>query len=151
VYPSPLSPLQADARQWRYSQLAALAARAGAALVATGHTATDRAETLLLNMLRGSGPDGLSAMAWRRPLGADSASASRADRGCIGLGQASSCGGAGGSNDRDPGQVELVRPLLDVERAQTGAECARRGLQVRMRGAAWQGSRPLPAPVHSLP
>ena len=47
------------ARAWRYEELRRMAQEGGWGLVATGHTATDRAETLLLNLLRGSGADGL--------------------------------------------------------------------------------------------
>jgi tRNA(Ile)-lysidine synthase len=36
--------------------------------VVTGHTASDRAETLLYNLLRGSGMDGLQALTWKRSL-----------------------------------------------------------------------------------
>ena len=38
--------------------LARVAASRGCGVVVTGHTASDRAETLLFNMMRGSGTDG---------------------------------------------------------------------------------------------
>lgn len=59
---------EADAREWRYCKLANLAVETGYNVVATGHTASDRAETLLYNLLRGSGADGLQALAWQRSL-----------------------------------------------------------------------------------
>jgi tRNA(Ile)-lysidine synthase len=36
--------------------------------IVTGHTASDRAETLLYNLIRGTGADGLQALTWRRLL-----------------------------------------------------------------------------------
>ncbi|HSM82802.1 MAG TPA: tRNA lysidine(34) synthetase TilS, partial [Nodosilinea sp.] len=59
---------EAAARQWRYQVFATVAQAAGCTQVATGHTASDRSETLLYNLLRGSGSDGLQALAWHRPL-----------------------------------------------------------------------------------
>jgi len=60
-----LSPEHA-ARLERYSALEAAAERESADLIATGHTATDRAETVLLNLFRGTGPDGLCGVPPRR-------------------------------------------------------------------------------------
>ncbi|MEB3289341.1 MAG: tRNA lysidine(34) synthetase TilS, partial [Leptolyngbya sp.] len=60
---------EAEARHWRYGILGHAAQALEATHIATGHTATDRAETLLYNLLRGSGSDGLQALAWKRPLG----------------------------------------------------------------------------------
>jgi tRNA(Ile)-lysidine synthase len=59
--------LEAEARHLRYAAIADLLPP-GAALL-TAHHADDQAETLLLNLMRGSGVDGLSAMPESRPLG----------------------------------------------------------------------------------
>jgi tRNA(Ile)-lysidine synthase len=59
---------EAQARDWRYQTLTNLAERHHFSQVLTGHTASDRAETLLYNLLRGSGSDGLQALSWQRPL-----------------------------------------------------------------------------------
>ncbi|WP_017299763.1 tRNA lysidine(34) synthetase TilS [Nodosilinea nodulosa] len=64
-------PTEAAARQWRYRVFEDLAVQENCSYVVTGHTASDRAETLLYNLLRGSGTDGLQALAWRRPLTPD--------------------------------------------------------------------------------
>jgi tRNA(Ile)-lysidine synthase len=54
--------LQARARQARWEALRAAAARIGADRIATGHHADDRAETVLMRILRGTGAHGLAAM-----------------------------------------------------------------------------------------
>ena len=54
--------LEQAARVARYEWLAEVAQKRGADLVLTAHTLDDQAETVLLNMLRGSGTDGLSGM-----------------------------------------------------------------------------------------
>jgi tRNA(Ile)-lysidine synthase len=90
-------PSEAVARQWRYQALSAIAQTNGYACIVTGHTASDRAETLIYNLIRGSGIDGLQALTWKRSL--------------------------------DSGLV-LVRPLLEVTRAETGKFCQHLQLQV---------------------
>ncbi|MEL6381682.1 MAG: tRNA lysidine(34) synthetase TilS [Cyanobacteria bacterium J06626_18] len=84
---------EAAARRWRYQVFAEVAHETGCTHVVTGHTASDRAETLLYNLLRGSGADGLQALTWWRPL-----------------------------NEITP-EISLVRPLLDITRAQTAQFC----------------------------
>jgi tRNA(Ile)-lysidine synthase len=91
---------EAAARRWRYQVLARLAAEHGYTCVVTGHTATDRAETVLYNLLRGSGREGLQALRWQRPI-----------------------------SPALP-QVLLSRPLLGFSRDATGAVCQALGLPV---------------------
>ena len=54
--------LQHAARQVRYQFFHALCQTLGATRVALGHTADDQAETLLMRLLRGSGPTGLAGI-----------------------------------------------------------------------------------------
>ena len=92
--------VQEAARAARYEFLALTAAAVGANLIATGHTRDDQAETVLGNILRGSGLDGLRGIPGRRQIGA----------------------GRG---------VMIVRPLLDVSRAEVETYNAAHGLSPR--------------------
>jgi tRNA(Ile)-lysidine synthase len=59
---------EAAARNWRYQALSSIARANSYQYIVTGHTASDRAETLLYNLMRGTGADGLQALTWQRPL-----------------------------------------------------------------------------------
>ena len=95
--------LEEAAREVRYSFLAEVAAATGAGRVAVGHTADDQVETILMHLVRGSGLAGLRGMA---PL----------SRWRSHTGQA---------------ELTVVRPLLEVTRAEAAAYCAAHDLAPR--------------------
>lgn len=97
---APGGDVEARARRARYSALPAG--------LLTGHTMDDQAETVLINLLRGAGLDGLAGMRGSRWLGP-------------GAGPGTGAGSAG-----DP--VRPVRPLLGLRRAETVGLCAAVGL-----------------------
>ncbi|MDJ0843777.1 tRNA lysidine(34) synthetase TilS [Crocosphaera sp.] len=59
---------EAAAREWRYQSLVEIGEENGFTEIVTGHTLSDRAETLLYNLIRGAGSNGLGALTWKRPL-----------------------------------------------------------------------------------
>lgn len=59
---------EATLRDARYNALAVMAREWGADVVATGHSAEDQTETVLLALFRGTGPQGLAGMPARRAL-----------------------------------------------------------------------------------
>lgn len=61
--------IEAAAREARYSFLQSAAERRGARYVVTGHTLEDQVETVLFNILRGTGLAGVAGMTLARPLG----------------------------------------------------------------------------------
>ena len=99
---------EAAARRWRYDCLRRQAAALGIHNVVTGHTASDRAETLLLNLARGSHRRGLVSLKPVRSLNAETGP----DRNQAGLGD---------GDRREP--IRLVRPLLPFSREDTGRIC----------------------------
>ena len=61
--------LEAVARRLRYAFLQQIAEKCAAGIVLTGHTRDDQVETILMRLLRGAGPQGLSGIKQERPLG----------------------------------------------------------------------------------
>lgn len=60
--------LSATSREMRYAALADAAREHDAGYVAVAHHAEDQFETMLMALCRGTGLDGIRAMAWSRPL-----------------------------------------------------------------------------------
>jgi tRNA(Ile)-lysidine synthase len=99
--------LETAARRARYAFFMRAAIETGCTCVATGHTADDRVESLVLNLLRGAGLDGLSGIPRSRPLDGSSRSAGPPSEGK---------------------SLRVVRPLLEIRRAETEAYCEGLGL-----------------------
>lgn len=98
--------LEAAARRVRYTFLSRVAQEHGLSAIATGHTADDQVETLLLHLVRGSGLTGLRGMLPRTPLHEVVPTAAAREQ-------------------------WLVRPLLEVWREETEAHCRSLGLTPR--------------------
>ncbi|MEG4319988.1 MULTISPECIES: tRNA lysidine(34) synthetase TilS [unclassified Microcoleus] len=131
---------EAAARQWRYQALTEIAIAHNSPYIVTGHTASDRAETLLYNLIRGSGADGLSALTWTRPLAdfrlpildfrlGDSQenrnSQISADFPLDNLDE-----NPQSKIENPKSQIYLVRPLLEITRSQTGQFCQEQKLPI---------------------
>ena len=95
--------LEQAARTIRYRLLAKAAAKDGFNLVAAGHHADDHAETVLLNLLRGTEPKGLLGIPCRRLL----------------------------CRRKSGGSIYLIRPLLGVRRPEVEAYMKALGLKAR--------------------
>lgn len=102
--PDRSSGVEADARWARYSFLVRVAKEIGSHFIATGHTMSDQAETILLHLVRGAGLEGLTGMKARTDL-------------------------SGWMILNKPRNLYLVRPLLVVRHAETIAYCRERGLE----------------------
>ena len=87
------------ARRARYEFVASIAEHEGYGAVATGHTASDQAETVLLHQVRGAGLDGLAGMS------------------------------AGAGWPFPGHDLTLLRPLLRLSRQETLAYCAAAGVK----------------------
>jgi tRNA(Ile)-lysidine synthase len=61
--------IEAAARRERYRLLEQMAGTCQAAYVATGHHGDDQLETILMRLLRGASVQGMTGIAWQRPLG----------------------------------------------------------------------------------
>lgn len=103
---------EAQAREARYVVLRAIASRNNAACVLLGHTRDDQAETVLLGLARGSGGRAIAGM---RPDATITGHAEIAD--------------AAGNVVCHPAETRLLRPFLDITRAETRAACAALGIE----------------------
>ncbi len=97
-----VSSIEAAAREVRYAFFASVAQQTGAGVVAVAHTADDQAETVLLHLLRGAGISGLGGMSELTAW------------------------------QSTTGMLRVLRPLLNIPRAQTHDYCRRHRLPSRV-------------------
>ena len=96
--------LEEAARLARYDFLVRVARKNDVHVIATGHTADDQVETVLMHFLRGTGPSGLRGMLPDTPL-----------ESWVGI--------------PDAQGIRLIRPLLILNRGQTEDHCQAVGLE----------------------
>lgn len=94
--------LEEAAREVRYGFLAEVAEKVGASKVVVGHTQDDQVETILMHLLRGAGIAGLRGLQPRSTL-----------------------------QFGERGQLEVVRPLLELTRQETWDYCRRHKIKPR--------------------
>ena len=99
------------AREARYRFLVEIAGYHSASAIVVGHTADDQAETLLMRLLRGSGPRGLASMTSLGPI----AGVQLLD----------------GQNPAGDSNLRLVRPLLSTTRDQVNGFLRQEGVSAR--------------------
>jgi tRNA(Ile)-lysidine synthetase-like protein len=99
--------IEEAARIGRYRSLARFASSLGTDTVLTGHTRDDSVETIVLNLLRGTGARGLGGIGEAEWLPASSFD----------------------PTSDGPAGVRVIRPLLQVDRADTTAYCEARGIR----------------------
>ncbi|WP_445175005.1 tRNA lysidine(34) synthetase TilS [Microcoleus sp.] len=131
---------EAAARQWRYQALTEIAIAHNYPYIVTGHTASDRAETLLYNLIRGSGADGLSALTWTRRLLDFRLPILDFRLGNSGENPNSQISADFRLKNQDENsqskiqnlksKIYLVRPLLEITRSQTGQFCQEQNLPI---------------------
>ena len=102
VQPSAGEGVEAAARRARYAALGRMCREQGAHLLLFAHHRDDQVETVLLRLFRGTGVAGMAGMPASRPLDA------------LGDGQ---------------GHVQLLRPWLEVSRADIDGYCMAHGLR----------------------
>lgn len=103
--------IEEAARELRYDFLATVASDIGAGRIAVGHTRDDHVETVLMHILRGTGISGLSGLAPCLPA---------ADMWHEVLSRAV------------PGDLSVIRPLLNISREETSDYCRRHRLNPRV-------------------
>ncbi len=130
--------IEMAARELRYAWFARIAAQEGFDAVAVAHNANDNAETLILNLLRGTGLRGIRGMASDSSLprehGPGNCPAPQDPPHCEQWVPPSYVA-EGGTNFQDhapSGMVRLIRPLLGMTRAEIEAYAREHGVEYRV-------------------
>ena len=118
--------LEQNARNARYAFLTEAAENLHAFAVLTGHTVNDQAETFLLNLIRGSGVDGLRGMSVVRPIESEKVGKWQGEKKTVDEDEISHLA------TFPPSHPLLIRPLLTwAKRINTEEYCRDLGVEYR--------------------
>ena len=131
--------IEMAARELRYTWFARIASEHGFDAVAVAHNANDNAETLILNLLRGTGLRGIAGMSPESTIPAEPGPENRLaslDPSHCGQWAPPSYDAEGGTDFQTQtqpgmGRIRLVRPLLGMTRAEIEAYAAENGVEHR--------------------
>eukprot|EP00249_Psilotum_nudum_P017177 c26195_g1_i2 orf=142-1524(-) len=113
---------EGPARAWRYGILQRIAICHGYSAIVTAHTASDRVETLLVNLFRGAGLQGLQSLSWRKLLSPILCLSFR--NGFVAEGVVESIERPGEEwRTIEESQISLIRPFLDSSRTEVREFC----------------------------
>lgn len=116
--------MEEAARLLRYRFLLGVARQVNARAIAVAHNADDQVETVLMHFIRGAGLSGLRGMAYKSRLMTNRIAGDSHERRTMG----------DNSFAADPPsavEIDLIRPLLDVPRAEIEIYCIENSLQPR--------------------
>ena len=105
-------------RKVRYHFFEEIAKKTNSNKIATAHNSNDNAETVLMNLLRGSGISGLKGIEIKRNCNEEQGK--KVEEQC------------GKTKTREIKRIEYIRPILECDRAEIEAYCEENGLNPRI-------------------
>nr|NP_683805.1 hypothetical chloroplast RF62 [Chaetosphaeridium globosum]Q8M9Y1.1 RecName: Full=tRNA(Ile)-lysidine synthase, chloroplastic; AltName: Full=tRNA(Ile)-2-lysyl-cytidine synthase; AltName: Full=tRNA(Ile)-lysidine synthetase [Chaetosphaeridium globosum]AAM96585.1 hypothetical chloroplast RF62 [Chaetosphaeridium globosum] len=125
-----IKPLRTEksARIWRYSVFQRIASISKFNVIVTAHSSTDRVETFLYNLFRGTGVQGLQSLTWKKNIQFEILPNFARSKKSFDLKILSLESKNGIQTYSDYNKLQLIRPLLNITRTELGKFCSNENL-----------------------